>query len=168
MPPLRTLASVARSSPLAARSGSPHFGSPLTLPTLTRASSPGLSSLDQETRPIPDTPPHEQGASSPHKSPVGANISAKLAAFQVAEGSPVATSTPEPREAPVSPRGAKIGAKLAALTAIEKAATDAPKLTHSGNKWKPRNDVFGSYARKQSFDKNATGLPPARSLTDLP
>jgi len=124
----------------------------------------------------------EARSSSRHKTPVGAKIGAKLAAFQISdtaspksvtpkETTPKATS-PEATnpEAPVlrPVRGAGICAKLAALTMMEKAATDAPQLNVKQQVWKPRNDVFGSYARKRTFDKNATGLPPLRPITDLP
>ena len=53
---------------------------------------------------------------------------------------------------------------------LENTATDAPQLniTRATQVWKPRNDVFGSSVRKLTFDKNATGLPPPRFITDLP
>ena len=84
-----------------------------------------------------------------------------------------ATSVTSP-EAPVlrsvRTQGGRISAKLAALVTLENTATDAPQLniTRATKVWKPRNDVFGSYVRKLTFDKNATGLPPPRSITDLP
>ena len=98
------------------------------------------------------------------KTSVGAQVATKLAAFQIAEadtlGAPVL----------LTPRGTtgKVGAKLAALTMLEKAATEAPPLTHAGKKWKPRGDIFGSYSRKRVFDKNAAALPRARCFEDLP
>ena len=191
--PLGSRSSLPRSS--SPRSGSPRSGSPLKL---TRSSSPRpMSSLSQETRPnqwslIQGDPLHQQDSSSRRKHPsasakIGAKIGAKMAAFQVSgtarspkaaspkatspkTTSPKATSPPE-GEAPVlrPVRGAKIDAKLAALTMLEKAATDAPQLNVKQQVcWKPRNDIFGSYARKLKLDKNATGLPPLRSITDLP
>ena len=113
-------------------------------------------------------PLHQPDSSSRRKPPsasakISATISAKMAGFQVEATNPEA---PVPRS--VRARGAKISAKLAALVILENTATDDPQLTRATKVWKPRNDVFQSRVRKLTFDKNATGLPPPRSITDLP
>ena len=135
-------------------------------------------------------PLHQPDSSSRRKPPsasakISATISAKMASyeqsrmfirwqedgrkkagFQVEATSPEATNPEAPVLSSVRARGAKISAKLAALNT----ATDAPQLniTRATRVWKPRNDIFGSSVRKLTFDKNATGLPPPRSITDLP
>lgn len=73
---------------------------------------------------------------------------------------------------------APVGTKLAAFASIGK-PVEAPALTHidlsakGGRKWKPvaTSETIGKYAappRRRVFDKNAAGLPAARSVTDLP
>ena len=137
-------------------------------------------------------PLHQPDSSSRRKPPsasakISATISAKMASyeqsrmfirwqedgrkkagFQVEATSPEATNPEAPVLSSVRARGAKISAKLAALVILENTATDDPQLTRATKVWKPRNDVFQSRVRKLTFDKNATGLPPPRSIADLP
>ena len=116
-------------------------------------------------------PLHQQDSSSRRTPPsastkiISAKIGAKMAGFQAE-----ATNPEAPVLRSVRARGVKVSAKLAALAMLENTATDAPQLniTRATQVWKPRNDVFGSSVRKLTFDKNATGLPPPRFITDLP
>jgi hypothetical protein len=63
-----------------------------------------------------------------------------------------------------------VASKLAAFTELARAA-ETPVLAQCvKTKWKPTPNSApdGSYARRRTFDRNAAGLPPARSITDLP
>ena len=64
-----------------------------------------------------------------------------------------------------------VAGKLAAFTELANGAAETPALAQCvKTKWKPTPNSApdGSYARRRQFDRNAPGLPPARSITDLP
>ena len=66
-----------------------------------------------------------------------------------------------------------VAGKLAAFTELAngaKAAETPASAQCVKTKWKPTPNSApdGSYARRRQFDRNAPGLPPARSITDLP
>ena len=138
------------------------------------------------SHPIQEAPQHQHGAGSlptlrqpgdsnelmqiqirreqARKSAVSAIFADKLAAFQAVKV--IEADNLEASE--LTPRGVRVGAKLAAFTKLGTDVIEAPPLTHMSHKWKPRGDVFGSYARRRIFDRNAADLPPTRSITELP
>ena len=155
--------------------------------TAPEAASPlGHRSNPPRSNPPRSGSPLKLAAGSPRRTPSSSSFGARMAVFQASETQTAGPKTASPKtirpkpevtsprsvspEAPVlrPARGAQVDAKLAALTMLEKAATDTPQLNVKKQVWRPRNDVFGSYVRKLTFDKNAAGLPPPRSIADLP
>ena len=71
---------------------------------------------------------------------------------------------------------APVGAKKAMFSDLGKPAA-APALTHTdesargSKKWKKvstTSATVGKFDRRRVFDKHAAGLPPSRSVADLP
>ena len=87
--------------------------------------------------------------------------------LSVSDANPYAMSDRRSRSESLST--APVGTKLAAFASIGKPA-EKPALTHIQSKWKPvaTAATIGNYARRRAFDKNAAGLPAARSVTELP
>ena len=150
--------------------------------TAPEAASPlGHRSNPPRSNPPRSGSPLKLAAGSPRRTPSSSSFGARMAVFQASETQAAGPKTASPKtirpkpevtspEAPAlrPARGAQVDAKLAALTMLEKAATDTPQLNVKKQVWRPRNDIFGSYVRKLTFDKNAAGLPPPRSIADLP
>ena len=180
MPALRnSRKALEAASPLGYRSNPPRSSSP-------RSSSPRSNPAARGSGSPLSGSPLKLAAGSPRRTPSSSSFGARMAVFQASETQTAGPKTASPKtirpkqevtspmalnpEAPVlrPVRGAQVDAKLAALTMRDKAATDTPELNVKKQVWRPRNDVFGSYVRKLTFDKNAAGLPPPRSIADLP